>query len=110
MKEEYSEYPLDFEGLHFVRIIARYEKGLADFVVIYFAIERNGRMPLVTYDSSHGFFHKDLRYLPRGSIGRKMKLPDFSVKDLLAFAIEDVHRNWQKYYSEYRHEKEATKP
>lgn len=57
-------------------------------------------MPVVRYDTAHGFFHRDV-YL----FGGKKLLKEFifspSLEAALNFAIEDIHLNWRKHKSTF---------
>ena len=74
MKEEYS-FPLDEEA--------------------------SKAIPLVTYDLSHGFAHRDIRYLPEKDRRRKKEIRVNSLEEFLKMAIDDIWRNWRRYLKEY---------
>lgn len=102
LKEDVFEYPLDGQLRHFLRVCRRFGKnGVEDFVVIYFFVEGDERVPLVTFDLAHGFAHRDLRFLPLGDKRRKRGLPQKPLKELLEFAIADIHMNWMNYFRKY---------
>lgn len=52
-KEEYG-VPLDPEGINMVRVVMTFDKGLTDVAVIYYTLDGNESIPLVTYDTAHG--------------------------------------------------------
>ena len=101
MSEEVFEFPLDEELKHFVRVVKRFEKGLESFVVVYYVLEGEKRVPLVTFDLCHGFPHRDLRFLPAGEKRRKKLLEGKRLEALVEEALDDVYRNWRKYFDEY---------
>jgi hypothetical protein len=50
--------------------------------------------PIVRYDSTHGFAHRDRYFLDGRSIKTELHM-DF--KDALTFADEDIRDNWRLY-------------
>ncbi len=102
MKEDDSTIRLDASGKHFVRFIRRFEKGLKDFVIIYFVKEGEAPMEVVRFDCSHGFAHRDILYLPQHEKERKKGLPGTTLKEQMDYAFNDVFRNWNRYYGEHK--------
>ncbi len=100
MKEEYS-FPLDEEGKNIIRVVKVYGKGLVDITVVYYTIKEGRAVPLVTYDLSHGFAHRDIRYLPEKDRRRKKEIRVNSLEEFLKMAIDDIWRNWRRYLKEY---------
>lgn len=104
MREEESTAQLDTEGLHFLLSICRYERGLQDFVLVYFTKEKGEKKEIVRYDCAHGFAHRDLPYLPEKDKRRKRRMQDMPLKQQYLVAREDVLRNWRNYWLESRGE------
>ncbi len=100
MKEEYS-FPLDNEGKNLIRVIKVYSKGLVDITVVYYTIKEGRAIPLVTYDMTHGFAHRDIRYLPKKDKRRKKEIKTKSIEEFLDIAIDDILKNWRRYLREY---------
>jgi len=69
-------------------------------VVQYETYWNNEWIPVVRYDTAHGFFHRDV-YL----FGLKNHVKEFvfrpSLEEALNFAIDDIHLNWRKYKSTF---------
>ena len=96
------EVPLDSEGKHWKRTAKRFGNGLTEFVVSYFYLSDEGeKILLVTYDTAHGFPHRDLRYLERNHKKRKTVNYAHSLEDALKWAEEDLERNWGRYFEEF---------
>jgi len=102
VREERYDYTLEEEGRHWVRVIKRYEQGLADYVIAYYVRGEEGtNIEIATWDCKHGFAHRDLRYLEEGDKRRKVRFPEKPLLQHYADALEDVHRNWPRYFAEY---------
>lgn len=71
--------------------------------VLYFAVQLEVRVnkdwkPVVRYDCSHRFSHKD-KYDIKGN---KTKIPlDLSFESALTFGEWDIDENWSKYREEF---------
>lgn len=99
---EYSfNLSLGEDEKHFVFALMRFEAGLEDYVIVYYLVEGGRRIPLVSFDLSHGFPHKDLRYLPENSKRRKQRLALKPLQELFDEALDDICCNWRRYYEEY---------
>jgi len=86
-----------------IRVTAQKEKGeILKFVVQYEALIRGKWHPIVRYDTSHGFAHKDLIY--PGGTEEKQPLHFQSFNVALTFAIQDIKILWRWY--RMAHEKE----
>ena len=102
MNELTVEVVLDSAGRHRLKTVKFFDRGLVDFVVVYYVVENSSNVPLVSFDFAHGFFHRDLRYLPDDDGRKKRRLPAAkSLKDLYDFSVADVHKNWKRYYLDY---------
>ncbi len=76
---------LDERGYEKLRIKIHTEQGkLVDVVVQYESFIRDKWTPIVRYDCSHGFFHRDVLFLD----GEKEKqlVPISALKDALSYA------------------------
>ncbi len=100
MREQSSTMPLEPEGVHFIFILRQFERGLKDFVIVYYVRDFSGEREIARYDCSHGFAHRDLPYLKRGDKRRKTRLPEAPMERQYAIAKEDIEHNWKKYYRE----------
>ncbi|MFH0835733.1 MAG: hypothetical protein V1834_01060 [Candidatus Micrarchaeota archaeon] len=101
MREFDFEIPLDDDRCHFVFVAMKFGAGLEDYVIVYYAVEGGRRVPLVCFDLSHGFPHKDLRYLPKKDKRRKQRLAPKPLQELFDESLEDIRSNWRRYYEEY---------
>ncbi|MFH1200675.1 MAG: hypothetical protein V1708_06420 [Candidatus Micrarchaeota archaeon] len=100
MKEDKNTTQLDAEGMHFVLVICRYDRGLQDFIIVYFVEEGGKRKEIVRYDCAHGFAHRDLPSLSEKDKRRKKRMPDLPLKQQFIMARDDVLSNWKKYWME----------
>jgi len=72
------------------------EKGrVLGFVVQYETRVKNKWMPVVRYDTAHGFAHKDL-IDPDGS-KEKILIGAVELSEALTFADNDINENWKRY-------------
>lgn len=76
------------------------EKGeVTGFVVQYEIFFEEKWVPVVRYDTAHGYAHKDL-INPNGSIEKIfMGLADFN--EALTLADKDINENWERYKNRY---------
>ena len=66
------------------------------FVVQYETMIGARRVPVVRYDTAHGYAHRDQMFQAREPI--KTRLGDrLSLDEALQFADEDVRRHWRTY-------------
>jgi len=86
-----------------IRVTAQKEKGkILKFVVQYEAYIKNKWCPIVRYDTSHGFAHKDIIH-PND---RKEKQPLYfqTFNAAFTFAIQDIKISWKWYRIAYEKE------
>jgi|SRR5581483_5455202 hypothetical protein len=57
-------------------------------------------VPIVRYDTAHGFAHRDLLHPSRPTEKKEMPVNNFN--EGLTFAIRDLAVNWEKYRERYR--------
>jgi hypothetical protein len=72
---------------------------VAEFVVQYEILFENKWIPVVRYDTAHGFAHKDLLN-PDGS-KEKIFLGEADCNDALTLADRDINENWERYKERY---------
>ncbi len=99
-KEEF-EIALDESGKNLIHVLLEYEKGLSDVTVIYYTILGGEEIPLVTYDTAHGFPHRDLRYLDEKDKRRKKEIRVMSMEEFYKLAVKDIQTNWRGYLREF---------
>ena len=77
----------------------RIGKTIKDFIVQYETLINDKWCPVVRYDSSHGYAHKDFIY----SDGSKEKviLGMYSYNEALTLADMDINQNWKAYKLRY---------
>jgi hypothetical protein len=86
-----------------IRVTVQKEKGeIIKFVVQYEALIQGKWHPVVRYDTSHGFAHKDLIH-PDGT-EEKQPLHFQSFNAALTFAIQDIKISWGWYRTAYKKE------
>jgi hypothetical protein len=85
-----------------IRIII--EKGKVSDVVVQYESLINGKWaPIVRYDCSHGFFHRDVMN-PDGSKEKKV-IGIKNLDDALLYAEQDLKDRWEYYKGKYLKEK-----
>ena len=76
------------------------EKGkISGFVVQYEILLENKWMPVVRYDTAHGYAHKDL-INPDGS-KEKIFMGVVDLNEALTLADRDINENWERYKDRY---------
>ncbi len=86
--------PLGFDGRRRIRH-ERIEGKVVQFMVQYEVLVKGQWLPVVRYDTSHGFVHRDLMH-PDGSKEKTdMLSKDFNF--CLTFAENDLRVNWTDY-------------
>jgi hypothetical protein len=73
----------------------RFKRDILGFVVQYETRLEGKWLPVVRYDTRHGFAHRDLL----DKKGKKRKTPMFSedYSEALTFAEYDIQSNWRLY-------------
>jgi hypothetical protein len=89
-EDRYRHYHLRFKG------------QIIEFAVQYETFINGQRLPVVRYDSSHGFAHRDLLNIK----GEERKTPLFITdkNDALTFAENDIRDNWEVYKQRFLQE------
>ena len=86
-----------------LRVTADKERGrILGFTVQYEAKIRGKWHPIVRYDTTHGFAHKDIIH-PNGS-REKQPLYFPSLNLAFTFAIQDIKMLWKWYRTSYEKE------
>jgi len=82
----------------------RIKGQVIEFSVQYETFINGEWFPVVRYDSSHGFAHRDLLNIK----GLKRKTPLFTTdnNDALTFAENDIKDNWEMYKKRFLEETE----
>ena len=76
------------------------DKGkVIEFVVQYETLFENKWVPIVRYDTAHGYAHKDLMN-PDGS-KEKTFLGIVDLNNALTLADTDIKENWERYKKRY---------
>jgi hypothetical protein len=77
-----------------LRIRINTERGkIVDIVVQYESRVKEKWYPIVRYDCSHGFFHRDI-LTPKGE-KIKQAIPINNLKDALTYAEQDIKDRWE---------------
>jgi hypothetical protein len=86
-----------------VRLRVRFEveKGkVIEFVVQLEAKEGEGWLPVVRYDTTHGFAHRD-RYRTDGSVVKHEPIMGSDFNEALTYAIRDIRMNWPAWLRDF---------
>jgi len=76
------------------------EKGKVKGFIVQFETKVHDKwMPVVRYDTSHGFAHKDV--INRDGSKEKILLGEVSYDELLTEADKDINENWERYKERY---------
>jgi len=89
------------DGNDRLRIKISITKGAStDIVVQYESRIMNKWHPIVRYDCSHGFFHRDILH-PKGET-TKQAIPIQNLKDALTYAEQDIKDRWEWYKERFK--------
>lgn len=89
------------DGDERLRVEIRVEKGKVTDVVIQYETKIKERWhPVVRYDCSHGFFHRDL-LTPKGN-KIKQPIPINNLDDALTYAEQDIKDRWEWYKEKFK--------
>jgi len=84
-----------------LRIRINTERGkIVDIVVQYESRVKEKWYPIVRYDCSHGFFHRDI-LTPKGE-KIKQAIPITNLKDALTYAEQDIKDRWEWYKENFK--------
>ncbi len=89
------------EGDDRLRIKIDTAKGKVIDIVIQFESKIKDKWyPIVRYDCSHGFFHRDL-LTPKGEKTKQL-IPIKNLKDALTYAEQDIKDRWEWYKEKFK--------
>ncbi|MBI4684543.1 MAG: hypothetical protein HY755_05035 [Nitrospirae bacterium] len=89
------------EGDDRLRVKIDIIKGkVVDIVVQFESRIKDKWYPIVRYDCSHGFFHRDL-LTPYGE-KTKQPIPIKNLKDALTYAEQDIKDRWEWYKEKFK--------
>ena len=86
--------PLGFDGRRRVRH-TRSEGKVTEFMVQYEIFVRDEWHPVVRYDTSHGYAHRDLIHPDGRKEKTKLLFRDLNI--CLTYAENDLRANWKDY-------------
>ena len=72
---------------------------VVQFVVQLECFLQSEWIPIVRYDTAHGFAHRDLLHPLHPAEKKEMPVKDFNAG--LTFAMQDLAENWEKYRERY---------
>jgi len=81
-----------------IRCVFETNKGevISIKVVQYETLLHGKWIPVVRYDTAHGFFHRDV-YLFFGKKRFKQIVFPTTLEEALTYAVQDIRLNWQTY-------------
>ena len=82
-----------------IKIISQ-KRLITDIMVQYESKILDKWHPIVRYDCSHGFFHRDI-LTPKGEKS-KQAIPIQNLKDALTYAEQDIKDRWEWYKERYK--------
>ena len=101
-KKEFTK-ELSPDGEDRLRVRINVDKGkVVDVVVQYESKIKEKWYPIVRYDCSHGFFHRDLLD-PKGK-ETKQSISIQNIKDALTYAEQDIKDRWEWYKERFKKE------
>jgi hypothetical protein len=96
LKEIAYQKFLDEDEFEKLRIKIHTDKGkVLDVVVQYESFMNNQWIPIVRYDCSHGFFHRDVLY--PNNTKEKQSIVITTLEDALNYAEQDIKDRWEFY-------------
>lgn len=100
---ETRSFEVDYDSDNRRRVLFTKDYGRIVEFVVQLETYLDGRWkPVVRYDSSHGFPHRDLY----DRQGRKVRAHEelracTTNEETLTFAVQDVNENWQRYLLQF---------
>ena len=97
---EYDD-ALDDAAQEWLRVRIWIERGqVTRFMVQYETTLAGQRVPVVRYDTAHGFVHRDQMFRHRRTV--KVELdPTLSFAGVVEIAERDIRQNWQQYRHDF---------
>jgi hypothetical protein len=94
------EFRTLFDDKNAARVSFELEHDLVHRFVVQLECRFNGEwVPVVRYDTYHGFAHRDLLHPSREPMKTEMAVRDYN--EGLTFAIQDLKANWNGYRRRY---------
>ena len=98
-KKEFLKY-LDKNNLERIRLRITVENGKVVDIVVQYETKIEGKWtPIVRYDCSHGFLHRDVMH-PNGDKDKQVLTFD-SLEMALTYAEQDFKDRWEFYKNRY---------
>src|SRR5688500_2479144 len=92
---------LDDAAQEWLRMRIWTENGqVVRFTVQYETTLAGEHVPVVRYDTAHGFAHRDQMFLRRRSVKTKLN-PNLSFAEVVDIARQDIRQHWQRYRQEF---------
>jgi len=99
-KKEFTK-ELSLDGEDRLRIRIEIETGRVKEVVVQYESKIEDKWyPVVRYDCSHGFFHRDILN-PKGEKTKHM-IQINNLKDALTYAEQDIKDRWEWYKERFK--------
>ena len=103
MKETRFSFTLSKDAKDRIRVTAIKDRGrILKFLVQYEAKIQNKWHPIVRYDTSHGFAHKDIIHPSGLKEKQPLYFPTFNAA--FTFAVQDLKITWTWYRTAYEKE------
>ena len=84
-----------------LRMVIETDKGRVVDIVVQYEAKLGGEWhPIVRYDCSHGFFHRDVLFPDGKKEKYPLEIPD--LKTALLYAEQDIKDRWKWYKSRYK--------
>ena len=100
VKKEFTK-ELTPDGENRLRIKINAEKGeVIEVVVQYESKIKDKWYPIVRYDCTHGFFHRDLLNQKGEALKQPISIPN--LKDALTYAEQDIKDRWEWYKEKFK--------
>ena len=95
------EFHYIFDKDNILRIRFELERGLLQSFVVQLEcfFENIGWLPIVRYDTAHGFAHRDKMHPKEETV--KTEISVRSYKEGLNYALDDLKANWREYRRRY---------
>ncbi|MCD6032184.1 MAG: hypothetical protein K0S78_4366 [Thermomicrobiales bacterium] len=92
------EVDLDDTALQWLWLRIETEAGrVTGFLAQYETTIRDQRVPVIRYDTAHGFAHRDVLDRRGEVIAKQPLASDLSSQDALAYGVQDIRANWRRY-------------
>jgi len=98
-EKEYFKYLDQFQNERLHLKIKTDKRKVIDMVVQYESNIKGQWKPIVRYDCSHGFFHRDLIY--PGGDKEKSAIAIGDLETALSYAEQDIKDHWEFYREKY---------